>query len=60
MFNKMLLINISETSIEKDYWDEIDMLCKKKVFLPQAQIYKENHEIHEKSSLRAERSNPVL
>ena len=32
MFNKMLLINISETSIEKDYWDEIDMLCKKKVF----------------------------
>lgn len=33
-FNKILLVNINEAAFDKKYWDKIDSLTKKKVFLP--------------------------
>ncbi|MBI2545192.1 MAG: hypothetical protein HYW22_01160 [Candidatus Aenigmarchaeota archaeon] len=33
-FNKILLVNIKETDLDKKYWDKIDSVSKKKVFLP--------------------------
>ncbi len=33
-FNKILFINIQESSLDKKYWDQINSLTKKKVILP--------------------------
>ncbi len=39
-FNKMLFVNIKQDSLDKEYWDKIDLITEKKVFLP-----KDSHEI---------------
>ncbi len=33
MFNKILLVNIKESDLDKKYWDKVDLIAKKKVFL---------------------------
>jgi lactate dehydrogenase-like 2-hydroxyacid dehydrogenase len=34
MFNKMLFIGYVENQLEKEHWNRIDRICKKKVLLP--------------------------
>ncbi len=33
-FNKILLVNIAESSLDRKYWNEMNSMTKKKVFLP--------------------------
>ncbi len=39
-FNKILLVNIKEADLDKKYWDKIDSVSKKKIFLE-----KDSHQI---------------